>query len=111
MNKGAQYKSRTKQWLISKGYVAELIENVKMVRRGIYVKRDVLGADVIGVKGHETVLVNSVFGSTPALAKSNVSKHIRVFEQYPDGGMKRMVCIWTPYAREPEIREVDNVKA
>lgn len=108
MNKGQNAKLRTKEWLEAQGYVVGYMENMKQVRRGIFVKQDVLGADCIGVRGHETILVNSIFGSTLELAKSNASKHIKRFLEFPDGGMKRILVFWTPYAREPEIREINE---
>ena len=107
MNKGNHYKTRTRDWLRKQGYTAELVERLQVIHRGnhtIYIKKDLLGADVIACNDKETILANSVLG------KTNVSKHIREFEKYPGGGLKRIVAIWQPYAKEPEIRSVNNGK-
>jgi hypothetical protein len=105
MNQGQHYKIRTRDWYRKQGYVSELVEKLQVIRRGkqtVYVKKDLLGADVIACNDTETILANAVLG------KSNVSKHIKEFEKYPSGGLKRVVVIWQKNAREPEIRRVKD---
>ena len=105
MNSGQRYKLKTRDWLIKQGYTAKLVERLQVIHRGrhtIYQKDDLFGADVIGVTDTKTILANSVLG------KTNVSKHIRAFQQYPSGGCKRIVVIWEKGKGEPEIRNVDD---
>lgn len=104
---GQYYKTKTKKYFEGLGYTVVYAETMRVIRRGHfthYVKQDMLGADVLAVNDKEAILANSVLGRT------NVSKHIREFEKYPSGGMKRMVVIWEKGCREPEIRLVDNEK-
>ena len=105
VEKGQYTKLKTKIYYQNCGYEVVLIEQLRTIRRGnriIYQKRDTLGADMICVNDHETLLVNSVLGNT------NVSKHIAEFLTHKRGNCKRVVAIWTPYAREPVLRFVDN---
>lgn len=106
MNKGNVYKIKTRDWLRKQGYIAEIIERMQTIPKGrgqmFYIKKDILGADVIAVNDHEAILANSVLG------KTNVSKHIRAFQEYPSGGLKRIVVIWEKGVSEPEIRKVDG---
>ena len=106
-SKGQRYKTRTRDHFRKLGYTAELVEKLQVIRRGkqtVYIKKDLLGADVIAVNSTECILANSVLG------KSNIAKHIKEFQKYPSGGLKRWVIIWEKGARNPEIRDADGKK-
>jgi hypothetical protein len=106
-SKGNYYKLKTRDWLAEKGYIVDVIEKLKSqfipaTKRVIYQKKDVLGADLIAVNDHETILVNSVF------SKTHVAAHVKEFKKYPAGGCRRWVVVWEIRVKEPEIIEVDK---
>jgi hypothetical protein len=103
--KGQIYKLKTRDFYKKLGYETYLVETVQVVVRGnrrIYKKHDLFGGDVLACNNTETILANSVLG------KSNVAKHIKEFEKYPSGGLKRVVVVWEKGWREPLIRSVDD---
>ena len=108
---GNYYKLKTRDWLRAKGYHVELMERqqritIKDKKPGnfkiVWVRKDILGADLIAVNDTEAILVGSVFG------KQNIARNLKKFKEYPSGGMKRWVVAWEARIRgEPEIVEVE----
>lgn len=107
-SKGQHFKIRTRDYFRKLGYTAELVEKLQVVKRGSYIgyiKKDMMGGDVLACNSTEAILANSVLG------KSNIAKHVKEFKKYPSGGMHRVIVIWEKGWRSPLIREVDEIKA
>ncbi len=102
-NKGNYYKIKTAEYFRKLGYTVEYMEKLQHLfvkGKVLYVKRDLLGADIIAVNETETILANSITN------RGDLAKHIKKFMEYPAGGMKRWILIWQP-RQEPEIVEVE----
>ena len=109
-NKGNYYKLKTRDWLRAKGYHVELMERQQRVTvedkktrafKVVWIRKDILGADLIAVNDIETILVGSVLG------KQNIARNLKKFKEYPSGGMKRWLVVWEPRIKEPELVEVE----
>lgn len=103
---GEWYKQKTKKWLEGNGYHVEVMETLRSIFRNgktIYTKNDKLGADLIALNDKHTILVNSVKGNN---GKENISKHVKAFNQYPKGGLKRWIVVWEFRKDEPKIIKV-----
>ena len=108
-DKGSYRKLKTRDWLKDKGYHVELMEHQQRItvedkKPGLYkvvwIRKDILGADLIAVNDTETILAGSVLGS------KNVARNLKKFKEYPSGGLQRWLVIWEA-RKEPEIVEVD----
>ena len=106
---GNYYKLKTRDWLKDKGYRVEFMERqqritIKDKKTGnfkiVWIRKDILGADLIAVNDTEAILVGSVLG------KQNIARNLKKFKEYPSGGMKRWLVIWEA-RKEPEIVEVE----
>ena len=109
-DKDSYHKLKTKDWLKDKGYHVELMERQQRItvedkKTGLYkvvwIRKDILGADLIAVNDTETILVGSVLGS------KNVARNLKKFKEYPSGGLKRWLVVWRPRIKEPELVEVE----
>lgn len=101
--RGNYYKRKTKLYYESLGYYVAYMEYYRTIfkpGKNIMTKNDILGADLIAVNDTETLLINSVLG------KANVARERKKFEQYPSGGLKRLIVIWKERAKQPEVIEV-----
>jgi len=106
--RGNYYRLKTKKWLQAKGYHVETVEHVQRIYDGknnkvIFVKRDVLAADLIAVSADAFILVNSKLG------RKNIASGIKDFHKYPcPPFVDRWLVVWEPRVREPEVVVVDS---
>lgn len=99
VRQGNYYKAKTRTYYETLGYHVEYLEFY--ISKGKFNKKiDILGADGLCINDTEFFLWQSCLG------KSNVAREIKKYCQYPDGGIKRYLVIWTSRISEPEIREV-----
>ncbi len=102
--KGNYYKLRSRDWLKNKGYAVAILEKLQQIHvkgRDIFLKRDCFGADGMAMNGKDIIFWNSILG------KSNLSKHVAGFAQYPyPPCVKLWVLIWEEGAHDPAIKEV-----
>ena len=100
-SKGNYYKLKSANWLREKGYYVDYMEKLQHLfvkGKVIYVKKDILGADLVAVNDSDFILVNSILG------KTNIASHIKDFKKYPQGGsIKRWLLVWQPRVKEPDI--------
>ena len=105
-NKGNYYKRKTKVWFEADGYTVEYLEKLQHIYakgKVIYIKRDLLGADLLAVNDKEFILANVISN------KGDLAKHIKRFKEYPNPSfIKRLIVYWEARAKEPEIIEVDE---
>ena len=105
MNKGNYYKTKTKKWFEADGYTCEYLEKLQHIftkGKVIYIKRDLLGADILAVNDKEFILANVISN------RGDLAKHIKRFKDYPNPDfIKRLIVYWEVRAKEPEIIEVD----
>jgi hypothetical protein len=114
--KGNYYRLKTKHWLEAKGFHVETVEKVQRIQgpRGqiLYVKKDLLAADIVATSYEQMIFVNSICN------RSDLASHIRQFLKYPyPPFVDRWVVLWIPGRRakrgervEPEIFDVNEVK-
>lgn len=114
--KGNYYRLKTKHYFEAKGFHVETVEKIQRIQgtRGkiLYVKKDLLAADLIAMNHEQMIFVNSICN------RSDLSSHIKQFLKYPyPPFIDRWVVLWTPGQRakrgervEPEIFDVNEVK-
>ena len=104
-SKGSYYKTKTKKFFEADGYTVEYLEKLQHIYakgKVIYIKRDLLAADLLAVNDKEFILANVISN------RGDLAKHIKRFKEYPNPPfIKRYVILWEPRAKEPELIEVD----
>lgn len=108
-SRGAAAKSKTKKWLLNRGYVVWDMEIVRTVwlpgGRKVFAKSDQLGADVGAMRSEIALLLVQVkYGDT---AKGGTFPEARrEFAKYPHPhGVRKVIMGWVPGARLPRIIE------
>lgn len=106
-SRGAQAKSRTKKWLIAKGYQVGNLEEVRWVFKPdgggrIPVKRDQFGSDLLAVSAREIVFVQVKSGASAATGRFPEARRRFADFRFPPNS-KQWVVAWAPRAREPRI--------
>lgn len=104
-SKGNYYKRKTADYLRKDGYTVEYLEKLQHIfskGKVIYVKKDLLGADLVAVNETEFILANVISN------RGDISRHIKRFKEYPNPPfIKRLLILWEARVREPELIEVD----
>jgi hypothetical protein len=109
--KGYYYKKKTKKFFENLGYYCDYLEQIRTVRRGkkvIYIKKDILGSDLIAINGKEICFIQVKSGSY------SIKKVKEEFSKYPFPECKcirLLLVIWQKRKREPKIIECDNLGA
>ena len=105
--RGTYLRGRSKKWLEERGWDVAILERMRTIPkpRGKphYVKYDTFGADLVAMNGKTIAFINSKGG------RKHLSEGRKEFAkyQYPPG-VKCWLMIWEPYARKPEIEEVEH---
>jgi hypothetical protein len=114
-SRGNYFKSKTKKYFQAKGYTCEYIEtyatywNPATRSRG-FIKRDNFASDGIAMNNQEIIFWNSV------LNRKNISEHVKRYLEFTwpaSPAIRRMVIVWEPRKKEPELIEVNlnNLKS
>lgn len=118
VSRGAAAKSRTKKWLIARGYQVGNMEEIYWIynpkdRRMIPRKKDQFGSDLIALCPRRGVMFvqcksgESTRGGTFPAARREFAKYA-----FPETGLiRRVIIAWPPRAREPRVMLVSGAQA
>jgi len=104
--RGAYYKSKTRRWLVARGFQCGDLEKVHYIwtsGRRMATKRDQFGADLLAVSANRIVFIQVKGGQ---YARSSVAAARRTFDQYTfPTTVTRWIVLWPWRGRRPTIIE------
>lgn len=105
-SRGAAAKSRTKKWLIARGYQVADMEITRTIwkegKPAFTVKRDQLGADLLAVNAKRVVFVQVKSGASAAGGTFPAAR--REFDKFVFPPMANVLIVaWPPRARKPRL--------
>jgi len=105
-SRGSYYKKRSKKWLEAHGYQVGHLEVMRVIFTPdgpIPTKRDQWGSDLLAMRADEgkPIFVQVKSGLKPNLAEARRKFKEHVFAR----DTRRVIHVWTPGAREPQVFE------